>query len=194
MEECPVLNMYDAQKAMDLVRATYSTHYPRLLDANGADEVFVFLDKPEFAKKFALTYDICFKKANNFTEKSSDFVDYVNAFVASDYRNFRRKIYVKNDPSLKWGTLVHEYIHYLTHRFFYPTCYNRGGRWPDLIEGVTEYLTRTSSTDVAKIRVSYERLFLQVDSFVGADPSKRQAVIDCCFSGETWKLGGLFPS
>ena len=188
-----MLDMNDAQKAMDLVRATYSANYPKLLDANGADEVYVFLDKPQFATQFELTYNACFKKANNFTKPAAAFVAGVNAFVASDYRNFRRKIYVKNDPTLKWGTLVHEYIHYLTHRYLYPTCYERGGRWPDLIEGITEYLTRTTSTEVANIRTSYETLYLQVDSFVGGDPSKRQAVIECCFGGETWKLGALFP-
>ncbi|MGH7104655.1 MAG: hypothetical protein ACREFJ_19935, partial [Acetobacteraceae bacterium] len=107
-----MLDMMDAQRAMDLVRATYRAHYPKLLDANGCDEVFEFLDKPQFTSKFALTYNACFKRANNFAEEAHELVDYVNAFVASDYRNFRRKIYVKNDPSLQWGTLVHEYIHY----------------------------------------------------------------------------------
>lgn len=188
-----MLNMYDAQRAMDLVRATYSGNYPKLLDANGCDEVYEFLDLPQFTKKFELTYNACFKAANNFSQPASAFVSGVNAFVASDYRNFRRKIYVKNDPSLKWGTLVHEYIHYLTHRYLYPTCYERGGAWPDLIEGITEYLTRTTSDEVAKIRTSYERLVLQVNSYVGGDLSKRQAVMQCCFAGETWKLGTLFP-
>ncbi len=188
-----MLNMYDAQKAMDLVRATYSAHYPKMLDANGCDEVYEFLDLPQFTTKFTLTYNACFKQANNFTQSAGDVVKFVNAFVASDYRNFRRKIYVKNDPNLKWGTLVHEYLHYLTHRYLYPACYERGGAWPDRIEGITEYLTRTTSDEVAKIRTSYEKQFLQVDSYVGGDPSKRLAVIQCCFAGETWKLGTLFP-
>lgn len=188
-----MLTVMDAQKAMDLVRSTYSAHYPKLLDANGADEVYVFLDLPQFTRQFELTYNACFKKANNFSESASDFVGGVNAFVASDYRNFRRKIYIKNDPSLKWGTLAHEYIHYLTHRFLYPTCYERGGRWPDLIEGITEYLTRTASPELEQSRTNYKTQFLQVNSFVSGDPSKRQAVIDCCFAGETWKLGALFP-
>ncbi|HUB11968.1 MAG TPA: hypothetical protein VMB34_08425 [Acetobacteraceae bacterium] len=188
-----MLNMQDAQRAMELVRATYSAQYPKLLDANGCDEVFEFLDLPQFTTKFELTYNACFKQANGFTESASSFVGGVNAFVASDYRNFRRKIYVKNLGTLKWGTLVHEYIHYLTHRYLYPTCYERGGRWPDLIEGITEYLTRTTSDEVAKIRTSYEILYRQVDSFVSGDPSKRLAVMQCCFAGETWKLGALFP-
>ncbi|MGH7189725.1 MAG: hypothetical protein ACREF0_11175 [Acetobacteraceae bacterium] len=188
-----MLDMMDAQRAMDLVRATYSGQYPRLLDANGCDEVFEFLDLPQFTKKFRLTYNACFKRANNFSEEAHEVVDDVNAFVASDYRNFRRKIYIKNDPSLMWGTLVHEYIHYLTHRYLYPTCYERGGRWPDLIEGITEYLTRTTSDDVARIRTSYNTLYRQVDSYVGGDTSRRQAVMQCCFAGETWKLGALFP-
>jgi hypothetical protein len=185
--------MTDAQRAMDLVRTTYSANYPKFLDANGADEVFVFLDKPQFANRFALTYNACFKRANNFAETADEIVDDVNAFVASDYRNLRRKIYIKNDPTLLWGTLVHEYIHYLTHRFLYPTCYERGGRWPDLIEGITEYLTRTTSNEVAQIRTNYETPYHQVNSFVSGNPARRQAVIECCFAGETWKLGALFP-
>jgi len=189
-----MLDMNDAQKAVDLVRATYKGEYPALLDANGVDEVFVFLDLPEFTSKFKLTYNCCFKQANGLKKQAEEFVGGVNAFVASDYRNFRRKIYVKRDPNLLWGTLVHEYIHYLTHRYFYPTCYERGGPWPDLVEGITEYLTRTIGPEVANIRTSYPRQFLQVNSFVGGDKSKRQAVMDCCFAGETWKLGALFPS
>lgn len=188
-----MLDMRDAQRAVDLVRATYKGNYPQFLDASGVDEIYVFLDKPEFLQKFKLTYNACFKQANGYTEKAKDVVDNVNAFVASDYRNLKRKIYVKNDPSLWWGTLVHEYIHYLTHRYLYPTCYERGGAWPDIIEGVTEYLTRTTSTEMLQKRESYETLFHQVNSFVGGDVSKRQAIIECCFSGETWKLGTLFP-
>lgn len=189
-----MLDMNDAQKAVELVRKTYRGQYPDGLDRNGVDEIFEFLDLPQFSVKFALTYNACFKKANNFTEESHEFVDCVNAFVASDYRNFRRKIYVKNDPDLKWGTLVHEYIHYLTDRYLYPTCYERGGQWPDLIEGITEYLTRTTDPKVAKIRTSYETQYLQIASYVGTDPSKRQAIMDCCFKGQTWKLEGLFPT
>lgn len=189
-----MLDMIDAQRAVDLVRNTYRGRYADGLDAGAVDEIFEFLELPEFTNKFELTYNACFKAANNLTKSASAFVSSVNAFVASDYRNFRRKIYVKKDPNLLWGTLVHEYIHYLTHRYLYPTCYERGGAWPDVIEGITEYLTRSTSEDVRRIRTSYPHQFQQVDSFVGSDPSKREALLDCCFKGETWKLGSLFPT
>lgn len=188
-----MLDMRDAQRAVDLVRATYKGQYAAGLDANGVDEIFEFLEPDQFAIKFAITYNCCFKAANNFTQESGDFVGYVNAFVASDYRNFRRKIYVKKKEDILWGTLVHEYLHYLTHRFLYPTCYERGGRWPDLIEGVTEYLTRNTSEEVSRIRTSYKIPFEQVNSYVGGDKGRHQAILDCCFKGETWKLGALFP-
>ncbi len=188
-----MLDIYDAQRAMELIRGAYKQYYEPGLDANGADEIYEFLDLPEFTNKFALTYDCCFKKANNLTGTAASFVSGVNAFVASDYRNFRRKIYVKNDPTLKWGTLAHEYVHYLTHRFLYPACYERGGAWPDRVEGITEYLTRSASDELAKSRKNYPTQFLQVNSYVSGDPSKHQAIIDCCFKGDTWKLGALFP-
>lgn len=96
-----MLNMMDAQRAMDLVRSTCSAHSPKFLDANGCDEVFVFLGKSQFTTKFALAYNVCFKRANNFTGEARALVDYVNAFVGFDCRNFLRKNYVKNDRPLK---------------------------------------------------------------------------------------------
>lgn len=80
--------------------------------------------------------------------------------------------------------MVQEYIYYLTHRYLYPPSDARSGRWQDLIEGIIECLTRTTSNEVVRIRTSYETLYYQVNGYVGSDTSKRQAVIQCCLAGE----------
>jgi hypothetical protein len=56
----------DAQKEVQLVRANDSACDPRMLDANGCDEVFEFPELPQFTTKVAPTHNACFKSANHF--------------------------------------------------------------------------------------------------------------------------------
>jgi len=178
-----MLNHDDADRAMHIIRSKYSAHYPKNLDVHDARDLFVFLEPAEFTKKFAITYNGCFKTANNFSETAEELVDYVNAFVASDFHNFKRKIYVKRVEEIKWGTCAHEYLHFLTHRNFYPAFYSMGGRNPDIVEGMTEYLTREADPELANTRTSYDTQYLQTKSWVTGSPGNLALLMSCFFQG-----------
>ncbi len=186
-----MLSHADADRAMNLVRSRYGAHYQKGLDSMSAETVFVFLDLPAFTTKFAVTYNGCFKTANNFTETAQELVDYVNAFVAADLYNFQRKIYVKKDPSLGWGTLVHEYIHYLSHPSFYPKFYSIGGANPDIVEGFTEYLTRSADLELFKVRTSYESQYQKTRSWVESGRGNYDRLLATLFGGAASPLAML---
>ncbi len=177
----------DADRAMTLVREHYSKAYPKLLDVHDSKQIYVFAEPAEFLKVFEITWERTFKAANGYTESAGEVVDFVNGFVASDVHNFHRKIYIKKVEAIKWGTLVHEYIHFLQHRNFYPMFYSIGGKNPDLVEGVTEYLTRRVHV-VLLARDNYDPQFLKAKSWVETDSGNYQKMLDYCFQGKACTL------
>jgi hypothetical protein len=192
-----MLDHDDADRAMTYVRTHYAQYYPKMLDAHDAKDIFVFCDPVQFANVFKITYEATFKAANGFTEEAHELVDYVNGFVASDYYNFKRKIYIKKKEDIKWGTLVHEYIHYLQHRNFYPVYYSIGGSAPDVVEGVTEFLTRATCDELQNTRTSYNGQFLKTASWLGskrlsgADTGRLKMMVEFCFQGVPTTFWGL---
>ncbi len=181
----------DADRAMQVVRDKYSAYYNKNLDIHDAKDIFIFLNEPEFATKFEITYNGCFKAANGFTKPAGAFVSGVNAFVASDLYNFQRRIYIKKIEAITWGTCVHEYIHFLSHRDFYPTFYERGGGAPDIVEGFTEYLTRIADPELMKTRTSYEQLFLKTKSWVGSSGENLPMLLGTLFGGKPSPMAHL---
>jgi hypothetical protein len=192
-----MLDHDDADRAMTYIRTNYAQYYPSMLDVHDAKDVYVFCTESEFATVFKITYEATFKAANGFTEQSHEVVDYVNGFVASDYYNFKRKIYIKKKEEIKWGTLVHEYIHFLQHRNFYPVYYSMGGSAPDVVEGVTEFLTRNACDELQRTRTNYDSQFLKCASWLGsktlagADQTRFKMMIEFCFKGVPTTFWGL---
>ncbi len=186
-----MLTMDDADRGMHVVRQAYSAYYPKGLDADDAKDIFVFLDLPEFTQQFGVTYHACFKAANNLTLTTEQMVGHVNGFVASDYNNFKRRIYVKKAGNITWGTCAHEYIHFLSHRAFYPTFYSKGGAAPDIVEGFTEYLTRNADPELMRDRQNYQPQYLKTDSWVGKSGGNRQLLLDCLFGGKSTPIASL---
>ena len=53
---------------------------------------------------------------------------------------------INADKENTFSTLCHEMCHYISHGNLYPEFYAMGGDNPDIVEGVTEYLTRNLKT------------------------------------------------
>jgi hypothetical protein len=189
--EIDMLTHADADRAMNLVRSQYSAHYPKGLDSMSATEVFVFADIGPFTAAFTKTFNSCFKAANGMLQPAAEYVPYVNGFVASNEANFLRRIYIKKDPTLSWGTCVHEYLHYLTDKRFYPQFYSIGGANPDIVEGFTEYLTRMADSSLYTDRKNYQTQFEKTRSWVNSAPGNLDLLLRTMFEGAPSPLAAL---
>jgi hypothetical protein len=101
---------------------------------------------------------------------------------------------VNQDEPITFGTLYHEFIHYLEHSNFYPEFYAMGGNNPAILEGVTEYLTRNVNERVRLDRASQGKYQDWYDQLLGSmkDGSHGEMdIIRFAFKGQYVDLKGL---
>lgn len=123
------------------------------------------------------------------------------AFCAPAIDITQRRIYVNRDAGVTIGTLYHEFIHFLEHPNFYPEFYATGGASPNILEGVTEYLTRAVSSKVKQDRFSqrkYQAWLDQISSSLGLSSTGPldDRVARLAFQGDFTlvpQLGGTVP-
>jgi hypothetical protein len=216
--EGAVPNTYDASQVMEVVLNRYEGYLPgglasKVRGLNPA-RVFRILPESEYRQYFGAVFRNFFAAINvcalGGTKRMIGIAnDGVNdpfssiacpAFCAPAVEVTDRVIYVNRDLGVTVGTLYHEFIHYLSHPNFYPEFYSLGGRNPEILEGVTEYLTRRIRQDVAHDRYSqgkYQTWFKRTSHDMGGDPT---ATLDelaaLAFRGDFScmpKLGGAIP-
>jgi hypothetical protein len=185
----------DARRAMQLVLTKYDKYlsttiknHSRLSDVRS---IFYFVNWTQFKSAFDLFYGKFFRKALGVTSSNNE-VDpaCVGAFV-TPHPIHTRIIYVKKEFTGATGhyfgnfsTLTHEFIHFLSNEEFYPKFYETGGAAPDQVEGVTEMLTRSISSQIALQRTSYNRQYQWFKSWaVDEDSGNFQAMANYCFNG-----------
>jgi hypothetical protein len=116
------------------------------------------------------------------------------AFCSPAVHTSARKIYVNVDEPNTYATLCHELCHYISHGNFYPEFYSMGGANPDILEGVTEYLTRNISVEVETERRQRGKYQTQYDAVRNALIAGSQGEIDVikfALKGEYVPLQGL---
>jgi hypothetical protein len=135
--------------------------------------------------------------ANAPTDAYSNFA--CPAFCAPANDVTRRRIYVNRDAGVTIGTLYHEFLHYLQHPRFYPEFYALGGRSPNVLEGVTEYLTRAVKPAVRLDREQGRKYQAWLDELMhalGLDPDDAldDQLAQLAFRGDYGRLRELTSS
>jgi hypothetical protein len=116
------------------------------------------------------------------------------AFCSPAVHTSARTIYVNADEPNTYATLCHELCHYISHGNFYPEFYSMGGANPDILEGVTEYLTRNISVEIEGDRSRLKKYQNQYDAVCKALIAGSQGEIDVikfALQGEYVPLQGL---
>ncbi len=116
------------------------------------------------------------------------------AFCAPAIKVTDRVIYINKNEDNTYATVCHEMVHYISHPNFYPEFYAMGGENPKILEGVTEYLTRSISSEVAKERrekQKYQAWFDNVNNALIKNSQGDLAVIKFALRGEYVPLLGL---
>jgi hypothetical protein len=116
------------------------------------------------------------------------------AFCSPAMYTSARTVYVNADEPNTYATLCHELCHYISHGNFYPEFYAMGGANPDILEGVTEYLTRAISHEVEaerRRRKKYQTQFDAVRKALIAGSQTEIDVIKFALLGEYVPLKGL---
>lgn len=187
-----MLTMTDATKAFDLVKETYGPLIRPELTKKKASDVYVFCNELEFATWFQMTYVTAFKKAN--ATLIPDLIEPtdINGFVNAEADYDARRVYIPPRDHIKWGTLVHEAIHYFSDKDFYPTFYKEGGMRPFQVEGATEYLTRMTHPTLEN-RQNYQAHFLKTKSWLGADKANYNRMCSFLFRGIATNLDAIHP-
>jgi hypothetical protein len=156
------MTMRDAERARELVLATWGHYIPAEVQQYTADQIFVLYTNPSYYRAaFGVMWDAAFRrvvvrectaqKPRNVADLQTqlDNIDTASTggtlagFVTASRNNRQRRIHINPeaqefDPI---GALAHEYIHFLSHPNFYPDYYMEGGDNPFRIEGVTDWLT-----------------------------------------------------
>jgi hypothetical protein len=157
----PGVTRSDAVRGRAIVHQKWGYKIPAHLLQLPDDSVFVFYAEPSaYNTAFSLMWNATFKTvvqaectagvaAGQMTQSQA--VAQVRlastgtrlaGFVTADEDHARRRVHVNPlgqefDPV---GAMAHEYIHFLSHREFYPRYYLQGGDNPFRIEGATDYL------------------------------------------------------
>jgi hypothetical protein len=156
------MTMQDAERARQLVLATWGHYIPAEVQRYTANRIFVFYTDPSyFRAAFGVMWDAAFQKvvvrectarkprtvAN--LQAQMDNIDAASTggslagFVTASRENRQRRIHI-NPESQEFdpiGALAHEYIHFLSHPNFYPDYYKEGGDNPFRVEGATDWIT-----------------------------------------------------
>ncbi len=139
------ISMEETQKIIERVAARWGDYIPDELRKFKAKDIFRFHSTPDsFNKFFELTFESTFKKANNLTCPAQDIGDTCGGFVTAHLNHSDRRIHI-NPANLELefdapALVAHEYIHWLSHKNFYPIHYRKGGNAPFQVEGITEWL------------------------------------------------------
>ena len=114
----------------------------------------------------------------------------VSAMTNADSQNpDERMIYFKENPP-KFGTVVHELFHWLSHRDFY-TGFHMGSEGPNVgtvDEGITEFLTRKITAEDRTQH--YQAEYLEVRQLC-SDRSVEERVLQTYFKGGGRNIGWL---
>lgn len=120
------------------------------------------------------------------------------AFCAPASNVTDRTIYVNEDENVTFGTIYHEFIHFLEHPNFYPEFYAMGGDNPSVLEGVTEHLTRQVSPRVEHDRRSqdkYQKWFAMVQRATASlGQARDQLLAELAFKGKLIPGFGAIPA
>ncbi len=206
------LTSADASRAMTEVLKKYAVHLPQGLAprirALDPARVFRILPADEYRPHFGQYYKSFFAAINakafgtEFTiqtaarNQAADICGTFNcpAFCSPAIDNTHRVIYVNQDEPNTFGTLCHEFIHFLEHPNFYPEFYAMGGNNPAILEGVTEYLTRNLNDRVRLDRASqgkYQKWYNELLGSMKAGGHGELDMIRIAFKGEYVNLKGL---
>ena len=163
-------------------------------------EIFIILPATEYQKHFDAYSSHFFAAPMTALLGPGKSISTCPAFVAPAIDNLARKIYIKESTSTGFGTFYHEFVHYLQHYDFYPEFYCLGGQNPFLLEGVTEYVTRRTRSEVFKDRQqrgNYQSHYDKIKGWIGASQSRHDAMMKLNFQGVKCKdletLGGVYP-
>lgn len=175
----------NAARAIQLVKLKYGSMVPTNLGWPTRESFKFYTVAGGFDTVFHSIYVKTFRKANDaiFGDMKVSSGD-INGFVTPDENPGHRIIYINLDGAGTFGTLVHETLHAISHRAFYPQYYCVGGQTPAVVEGVTEYLTRKTSLSVSLQRTSYEDWYRTTEAWVGAEGTDRyRLMVDWIFKG-----------
>jgi len=146
------------------------------------------LSGPDYKQRFDAFYDGFF--AATFGKGGISYQQ-VSGFV-TPAPHYNRKIYIQDPIGANKGTIRHEFLHWVQHYDFYPKYYIKGGtKSADVVEGITEYFTRTLITG----RTSYPRQYKKMKSLVDANPSLIHTLGNAAFFGDATsiqKIHGLY--
>lgn len=177
----------NAARAIQLVKLKYGSMVPGNLSWPTRESFKFYTVAGGFDTVFHSIYIKTFRKANDaiFGDEKVSSGD-INGFVTPDEDPGHRIIYINLDGAGTFGTLVHETLHAISHRAFYPHYYRVGGQTPAVVEGITEYLTRKTSLRVGAQRTSYEGWYRKTVGWVGAEGSIRyRQMVNWIFKGTT---------
>ncbi len=185
------LTYEDAQKAMDTVILKYGNYISDDLKKHSAYTVFQFCDPVRYRLMFTQAYTRVFKNANRVLIPQVITHEQVPAFVMPELgaRVVSRRIIVGNracnaGSNTTIGTLIHEYIHYVSHKNFYPDYYNSGDEYaPFFVEGATEYFTRETKHTAAVCRKNYQKHYKITSKWVRNDKGNRDKLLKYLFQG-----------
>ena len=180
-----MLTMLDAERALGMVMATYEGYIPSELKSKTASDIFIFCEEDDYARRFKHTYDTAFKQANSVLIKGTISPLDISGFVTAVADHSIRKVCMPKRESVKWTTLVHEALHYLSHENFYPIYYLVGGQHPFQVEGATEYFTRATSPSNSdlKSRQNYQSHYLKTDAWLENNRGNYMRMVDFLFKG-----------
>jgi hypothetical protein len=165
----------DASNAIDVVLQKYGAHLPQgvasAIRAKNTDDVIKILPGVQYQPIFDDYFASFFAPTNakNFGLKRTIGVVMqcgsfgCPAFCSPASSPLHRTMYINADKDNTFSTLCHEMCHYISHGNFYPEFYAMGGDNPDIVEGVTEYLTRNINSAVRSDRETRQKYVKQYD-------------------------------
>lgn len=206
----------DAVRAINAVLTTYGPYLPPGVASavRGKDPkaIIKILPAAQYRPQFDQYYRSFFAAINSKAFGIRYTIDIANdesevcgsfncpAFCAPAVNVTDRVIYVNKDEDNTYATLCHELVHYISHPNFYPEFYSMGGENPKILEGVTEYLTRNISQDVAKERRAkkkYQAWYEAVNTALIKGSQGDLTVIRFALQGQyvpLMGLGGVAPN
>jgi hypothetical protein len=199
----------DAARAIDAVLNKYGKYLNAgyVLGMRGlpAGEIIKIMPAAQYRPQFDQYYRSFFAPINSMG-RIKKMIDIANAdaevcgsfncpaFCSPAIHTSARRVYVNADEPNTYATLCHELCHYISHGNFYPEFYAMGGPNPDILEGVTEYLTRAISPEIEKDRRTRRKYQTQYDAVRNALIAGSQGEIDVikfALLGEYVPLQGL---
>lgn len=197
------MNLATARTAKQKVWDSWGGIIPAELESVGVEDIFKFHSiQRSYDIAFASTFIRTFRAANAVNCRAGDkFAKTVDAFVTADDKNRDREIHVSPvaldwqpnpTPADPFALLAHEYLHWLSHKNFYPNYYKRGGQCPFRVEGFTEYMMLCCFGG-DPVTIAYPAEFAKTDAWLKADAGNLDRMVRFLFLGEETDLSALHP-